>query len=541
MGNTLRQAEATLAALLTLASAWLHFTAARSAGALWRDESNTVALSTLPSVGDIWTNLQFDSFPLLWLLIIRGFASIAGPMNDSAFRALGFCIGLGVLGALWFSARTFRYSFPLLSLALLGLSPSLIVWGDSMRAYGFGIILILLAGTLLWRFVETPGALRFAVATAAAVASVHTLFYNSVLLLSFCAGAVAVCAWRTEWRKAGLVIVLGAVAALSITPYLVPVGEVTNWNMLVKMPDYSFAWFWKMLGETLLSGGFWALIVWVELFVFAMIAGVLAVRSPARLGLSQAQRDVALYSLVSLSFGAPASFLFLKALSYFTSPWYYLTLLALAGVCIDAIFGALIQNRVARLIRLVAVIVFAAFTLPVALRAVETRMTNVDLVASKLEAVADPRDVVVVTPWYVGVSFDRYYRGDTPWMTLPPVGIPRYHRYDLVKGKMTMADQTSVVRPVLDQAREALSNGHQVFIVGHLRFPSPGQQARILQPAPLADGSWPAVAYDQQWSAMLGHFLRQHASSLTVVPVNASGAVNPNETVDLVVAQGWRR
>src|SRR5688572_5733327 len=139
-------------------------------------------------------------------------------MNDAAFRVLGFCVGMTIVGVLWLHARTFRHSFPLLSLALLAMSPSLIVWGDSMRAYGFGIVLILLTGLLLWRFVERPQGGRYAAAAIAAIASVHTLYYNSVLLLAFCGGAVAVCALKRAWKTAALVVLVGALAAVSIVP-----------------------------------------------------------------------------------------------------------------------------------------------------------------------------------------------------------------------------------------------------------------------------------------------------------------------------------
>src|SRR5688572_23543246 len=204
-----RKAEIIVAVLLTLAVVFLHVTAAISAGALWRDEAAVLGLATLPKFGDVWANLEHEAFPILWPLILREYSSLVGPMNDQAFRVLGLVIGLCVVAALWFNARTFRQSVPLFSLALLAMSPSLIVWGDSIRAYGFGILLILLGGVSLWRFVEKPGAGRFAAAAIAAIGSVQTLFYNSVLLLAFCAGAVAVCALSRDWKKAGLVLTIG--------------------------------------------------------------------------------------------------------------------------------------------------------------------------------------------------------------------------------------------------------------------------------------------------------------------------------------------
>ncbi|HYN81584.1 MAG TPA: hypothetical protein VES88_08790 [Gemmatimonadaceae bacterium] len=171
---------------------------------VWSAISNhgtALGLATSPTFGEVWNNLKHEAFPILWPVLIREFSSLVGPMNDVAFRILGFCMGLAIVAALWFNARTFRHALPLFSLALPAMNPSLIVWGDSVRADGLGITLVLFAGAFIWRFVEDPTPTRFAAAAVASIVSVHTLFYNSDLLLAFCAGAVAVCALNRAWKK----------------------------------------------------------------------------------------------------------------------------------------------------------------------------------------------------------------------------------------------------------------------------------------------------------------------------------------------------
>ena len=540
-GSSLRKAEGVVAILLTLSVVSLHLIAAISAGALWRDEANTVGLSTLPSLGDVWNYLQFDSFPILWLLIIRGFSEVMGPMNDPAFRALGFCVGVGVVAVLWINARTFRHSYPLVSMTLLGMSPSLIVWGDSMRAYGLGILLILLTGALLWRFVEQPGTARFATAALGAVVSVHTLFYNAVLLLALCGGGVAVCLLRRAWKKAGLVVLIGLLSAISLLPYAATLRSASNWNKLVQIPGYDLNWFWFKLFETLDSGGFWAVIGWIGFVISAVIAGTVAVSFPRQLGLSEKRRTIVLFCLVTLCIGGLAVFLFLDALSYLTQPWYYLGLVALAGVTVDALFGALIHTPAFRIARLVAVLLLGSMTLGPAARAVSTRKTNVDMVAARVQAVAGPDDVVLVAPWYYGVTFARYYRGYAAWMGIPSVGFYRVHRYDIVKTMMMMPDQTLPVRAMTDRAGDALRAGHRVFIVGD---PDNSYRSQIPVPLPAAPhpgkNPWPEDLYHIQWSLMVRYFLHQHASTLVAMPVNAGSAVSKYENVQLFVATGWR-
>lgn len=538
---SIRRLEWGTALLLTLAAVSLHLMAATSAGPLWRDEANTVGLATLPSVGEFWANLQYDSFPLVWMLIVRWFSTLVGPSNDPAFRLLGFCVGIGVVAVLWINARTFRHSFPLFSLALLAMCPSLIVWGDSMRAYGFGIALILLAGALLWRFVEKPEGRRFAAAAIAAIASVHTLYYNSVLLLALCAGAVAVCTLNRAWKRAALVVLIGCLAAVSIVPYAATIRNASTWNVLVQMNDYDLSWFREKLDETLRPAGPWALPVWVGLFAVAVLAGVRAVRLPGQLGMSQTQREAALFSLVTLVVGVVAIFFFLDTLSYLTQPWYYLTLLALAGVSIDAVFGAVIQTPRLRIARIVVVLLIAGATYLPARGAVRHRMTNLDLVASRLRHIAQPNDLVLVNPWYFGVSFDRYYHGPAGWMTVPPIGFHRFHRYDIMMRQMMLPDQTFPARQVTAQAGETLRAGHRVFVVGWFELPSAAKPIAPMLPAPLPESDpWPANAYLTQWSLMVGDFLSQHSTALAQVRVEPRGVVNRYENAKLFAVSGWR-
>ena len=97
---------------------------------------------------------------------------------------MGWLAGLLLLGAVWFNGWALTRSVPLIALGLLATNLTILHWGDSLRAYGTGSVLMLLAVALIWRFVEFPGRGRWALALLAAVASVHCLFQNAFLLLA---------------------------------------------------------------------------------------------------------------------------------------------------------------------------------------------------------------------------------------------------------------------------------------------------------------------------------------------------------------------
>lgn len=537
---TLRKVELGTAFLLTLAVLWLYVVAASSAGGLWRDEANTVGLATLPTVGDVWANLQYDSFPMLWVLIVRGLSMMAGPMNDPAFRAFTFLVGVAVLATVWVNARVFLHSLPLLSLALFAMNPSFIRWGVSMRAYGLGIACGLLSGSLLWRFVERPTALRFALAGAMAIASVHVLFYNSLVLLAFSAGAFAVCAVNRAWKEGGLVFLIGGISAISLLPYAGTIRSASSWNTLVRVPDYTIQFFWYKLAETTNAAGFWSLGIWLGFVAMAVLGGAWAAFIPRQRELSKRQHEISMFALVSLVVAVPANFFFLRSLSYITQPWYYLSLLALVAVCADALLGTATRGQLLRIARILVVLIVAAATLSPATRAARTRLTNLDIVTSRLKVLADSGDIILVAPWHYGVSFNRYYQGPAVWMTVPTLGSYRTHRYDILKKQMNAVDQTTPVRSVIEQSSKALRTGRRLFIVGGFTLPRGGQHPSVLPPLRLPGDSRSESAYEEQWSSMVGYFLKQHAMRVDIIPIEVNQPVNHFENPSLRVATGWR-
>ncbi len=539
MWRTLRGAEWGAALFLTVLIVCLHLMAATSAGALWRDEANTVAIATLPRVADVWKNLQYDSFPILWLLILRGYASLVGPMNDPAFRALGCLIGVAITGALWFNARTFRHSLPLLSLAMFGMSPSMIRWGDTMRAYGFGILLILVTCALLWRFIDKPGVGRFAATAVLAIASVNVLYYNAVLLFAFCAGGVAVCVYRRTWKNAAYVMLIGFLAAISLVPYLATIRGAGAWNMLVRIPNYDFHWFWTKLGETLQPAGGGSLLAWACLASAAVVYGTIAVIFPRWLKISDDRREIALFALVTLLVGTTGIFAFLRALSYYTQPWYYLTLLAVTAVSVDTLFGAVIQARAVRISRVAAALLIGAAAILPGSRLVRQRLTDIDIVAAKVNSLAKPGDVILVSPWQYGVTFSRYYRGTNDWVTVPAVAWHRFHRYDQLGEVMRMADQDLPARQVTDRAGEALRSGHRVFVVGALQGRHGNWKAMALS-SPSSASVWSESVHEQHWEALVSQFLTQRARTRTLVPLNVPQIVSWYEIAWLQMFDGWR-
>jgi hypothetical protein len=539
MKYKVRRAESSVAALLTLAAVWLHVVNARFAGALWRDEVNTVGLVTLPGLADVWQNLQYDSFPLVWVIILRQIVGVVGPMNDAAFRIAGLIIGLAIVAALWVNARSFGGRYPLVSLALFALSPSVIRWGDSLRGYGLGIAGTILTCATLWIFITRPSWRTYLACLASGLFSVHTLYYNAAALFAFGCGAISVCMLNKAWWKAAAVAGVGIISAASLLPYTVVIQRASSWNSLVRIPNYDLTWFLMKLDEAISPAGVWATPLWCGVFVLALFAGLRESMKPSRLGLARRDRDAVLFALISLVFGVVALFFFLRTLSYFTSPWYYLILLTVVAVCVDIISDKLIVVASARTLRIIAIIGIGIATLSRGNDSLRTRMTNADIAADTLTTIAKRGDLVVVSPWYVGLTFGRYYRGAAEWTMLPNLGFERYHRYDLLQRAMLEEDQRVPAQGILESAEKALRSGRSVYMVGYFEVP-PREGYPIYPPVRIPEDGWKSFMYQNQWASMVTEFLRKHAAARSAFVPGRGLRVSQYEHVGVTVSTGWR-
>jgi hypothetical protein len=535
----LNAGEWIIVGLLALIAISLHLRFVTHVGGLWRDEANSVQVATLPTVQEAWRCLEFDSFPILFFGILRGWTGIFGADSDGAFRALGLVVGLGILATLLINVRTLRAGWPVLSFALVGLNPMLIRYGDSTRAYGLGILLLLFTFRSFWRLVDSPsspGYRKIVSSALLAVLSVQCLYYNSVLLFAICAGAIAVAIRIRAWRTIGIILVIGLIAAISLLPYLPMIRRMHEWTFLVNYP-IDLAWLWRRVCEVTGSPdpiGIW---LWAGLCVVVFLLTV---------GLAW-RRSVAvpvLYAGVTCLVAIPAYAVFLRVLSYYTQPWYYITLTILVASTFDIIFGAWDEqatiSKILRSLRLVIAIGLICLAGLPAWEEMPTRHTNVDLVAARLRLDAAKDDLIVTSHWQYAVSLCRYYHGPAKIMTLPPIDDHRFHRYDLALWAMKNPEP---FRPAASQMEKTLRGGHKVFIVGGLPPPRPGvPPPRVSLGYRQPDGMWHGGNYDAVWPVLAGYFVYAHAARYTQIPIPVPNRerVQRHEHLALTLVEGWR-
>ena len=526
--DIMKLAELVTAVFLSILVLFFLGVRATHAGALWRDEAATVQLAQMPALNDVAKNFQHEAFPLPFPLLIRSYTALFGA-SDASLRRFGFAIGVTLLAAAWFNSRALGDRGPLAFLALFGLNATFLIWGTSIRGYGLGCVFLLLTLGLTAKAIRQPTAANAAAATIASIASVQFMVNAVPLIAAITASAFLVFISQRRFRQAITVCICAAICALSFLPYANAYLNA-DWNVVLKYPVDFFS-LWEKFRLALEEQGLFVGLFWYGALPLIVLGGIWrwwTLRS--KKSSVEAQLLAFLTSAGALSIFA--YYAFLKILSYATRPWYYLPLLCALAGAIDLIGGILARThwiRVARLTFAAAALSFLPFTL---WKSAHERLTDVDLIARKLEEEATPNDLIVVNPWHFGPSFYRYYHGSTPWITVPTMSEHRIHRYDLIKSKMIEEDPLSDVRAAVEQA---LQSDRRVWIVGGARPPDPNMPR--LGPAPNPYFGW--AGYMSFWSMELGSFLNAHAISGNVVLEPMTG-VNNGENVPLLVARGWR-
>jgi len=176
-------------------------------------------------------------------------------------------------------------------------------------------------------------------------------------------------------------------------------------------------------------------------------------------------------------------------------------------------------------------------------RSLNLRFTNVDELAMHLNGQASPQDFVLVTPWFCGISFERYCRSNLTWQTLPPISDHSVHRYDLLSEEM---EKPAALEPLFHKMSVALESGHRVWVislsnVGEIKIPHDNQRPPTALPLPpLPKTGWAEWPYCDNWAAQTAWFLKHNSLQFARAETGAAKAnVSIYEHMSLFMASGW--
>jgi len=321
------------------------------------------------------------------------------------------------------------------------------------------MILLIWAIVATWRYTTAPTGPRWWMMTASFLAAVQILFYNAIGVFALGVASAAIGVRHRSWKAALAPLVAGVISAASLIVYRDMFQQMTAWNFLVKT-DMSMPLLFSSLNSALHHFGigiaragspFIPLLPTyapLAIFITTVLCALAACWGDAR-GRAMppsAGRDItktllstptastqdrAWFCGIGLSIYIPLYLLVLWKLSYVPHPRYFLGLIAFTGILVDMALDsrlAITPRRV--LLRAAGVGILSLMAATAMVRVAICRQTNVDLASRFLETNTKPSDLILISPWYLGVSFDYHFRGTARWMTMPLMGDMSIHRYD---------------------------------------------------------------------------------------------------------------
>ncbi|SPQ02156.1 conserved membrane hypothetical protein [Candidatus Sulfobium mesophilum] len=536
VNDRLTAREYYVAVALTLLTVSLHTVFLINAGGFWRDEANSIAIALKPSMTDIWMALKVDSHPVLHILLLRAWAAVFGP-GDFSLRFLGFSIGLGIIASLWSKTLGFGNRPPLLSLLLVGISPVMVRSLDTARAYGIAALSVIVAFTVIWRTVRKPTPAHVIVSTLMLTLCVQALYQSAVVVLAIGIAALLVGLLRGGLRRASLLAIPFCLSAISLLPYAGHVREARNWWPLARNPLGS-----KLLQpfiEAISSPTAWSMLLWIAVVILAIIGSVHGF-AQIRFG-EEEQKKTEWHFLLYCGITFAATIIcVLIFFIYMVGPitfqvWYYALPLVLAAVSAEPLIDHVIKKRL-RGLYVIVIATSAIIAFIPAARNLTMRMTSIDIAAAFIEKKAGPNDLVIVVPWYYGVSLSRYYHGRAPWQTFPALEDTSIHRYDLLKEKMK---QPQTITEDLKKISSTLQSGGIIWVVGRINPKGRDRFVTSLPPPPLPTTGWSSAPYTDNWGNHLMSVLFSRTHEYALVPLHANQQINPLETAQIAAFRGW--
>jgi hypothetical protein len=252
--------------------------------------------------------------------------------------------------------------------------------------------------------------------------------------------------------------------------------------------------------------------------------------------------DLALFCVISVVLGIIGYVGFLLKLQFFMQPWYYVEILILCAIALDGILSAgWPALHPWGLVRIGFLVVMMILNAGPAWAEAHTRRSNLDVVAVFLSDNASAGDLIVVQDAWEGITFNRYYRGQAQWVSVPPINSHEVHRIDLVIAEMS---EPEAMTPVLLAITDTLTSGHHVWLVGSIPIARwedapPGPTPLPPRPSEMPTRWWMG-SYLSWWNQQVTTLLLDHAQQEKAQAIAAPGPVNHFEYVSVVRFTGYK-
>lgn len=464
----------TMRKIVWLAALLLHAASSYYAGSFWLDEADSISVARM-AWPQIWQSLAFDTFPLAHVVLFKFWLGIFGFWTpETALRWLAFGIGAGIATTFYAFGKRFAANSAPLFFALFQLNPAIARYIGSARPYGLSALLLALLLYNALVALENGRRRHIWLAILAAFGAAHSHYFN-VLGVAAVLFALLLAMRRKDGfhRDAARQMAIGlALSLLSMAMYAPQLQRAAAWLPLTRHLSRDlgapfFALNWLLNGMSTAPAYFW-------IFGVALASLLLMIQARSTTGsmtTGPIQRAQAEFLLLSAGGASVLLWAAMLANGTIASPWYFIPTLALVCLGLEPAWERFQALPRAQIVLGCSVITIALLQIAGSWTMLQQPMATIDRAAILVARQATAHDLVIVAPWPSGVTFDFYYQGAAPFITVPPLAEYHIVRHDMAEKGMLQTDF------VLSKLETTLRRGGQVFVVGELEAAPPSKAA----------------------------------------------------------------
>jgi len=515
----------------------LHYYRLIHAGALWRDEISTLLVATSNNLVDAYWNQSTDSFPFLFAIFLRVWIclnpfAITIPEQDLWIRTFGALCGLFLGFSMLWPHRKGDFFFPFFTFSLFIFNPMIVVWGDSLRAYGLGSAFLVLFVYQIQKDVLEDSSKLPLLAAFFSFLSVWALYGNVFLIIAVTLSGMLTCLYAGEWGKARNLFLVGMVSCLSL---------VLNFPVILRMMqikdlvDHHIGLMVAIgsLMNFLRAGGPEQIYIWL-LGILGFLVGMvclLLVRN--RNNTRQAYSKDAIFPLLTLFFVILFHFVYVLEIGQVPQVWYFIPPAAIMVFLFDTMLATASRKRHYLKFFLVPIFAFVfSLSFSAKLRTLSQSMTNIDVAVAQISKRSLPHDVLLVADPFQASTALRYAKDDLDVQIWPSCQKYEMRSQGRIPLLALMQNGDDAIRPLLELLMSRLRDGGSVWFLGCPAIPDPQINPPSTAQISVSSDSWKPGPFLFCWNAQTTAFLMRNAQVKELSHIFDTSQVSNLEAID---------
>jgi len=407
--------------------------------------------------------------------------------------------------------RRESFFFPFFTFSLFLFDPIIVVWGDSLRAYGLGSAFLVLFLYQIRKEVFGDSSKLPLLAAVFSFLSVWALYGNIFLVIAVSLSGMLTCLYVGEWRKVRNLFLVGMVSCFSLV-FNFPV--VLRMIQMKDLVDHHIGLMLAIgsLMNFLHAGGPEQIYLW-SLGILGFLVGIVVrflERSHSNEGQAFAKETI--FPCLTLVFVLLFHLVYVLKVGQVPQVWYFIPPAAIIVFMFDTMLANASRKR--RWLSFLSFLIFAlvfSLSFSVKIKTLSQSMTNVDVAVAQISKRSLPNDVLLVADPFQASTALRYAKDDLVVQIWPSCKKSEMRSQGRIPLIASMQNGDEAIRPLLELLMSRLRDGGSVWLLGCPAILDPQINLPSTAQISVSSESWKPGPFLFCWNAQTTAFLMRNA------------------------------